>query len=305
MKTQPRQTQFNNVGLVSLVLGLGMLLIPNTGQCFYNASTGRWLNRDPSQEGSGPNLYYLVGNDSIDTYDDLGLAARTFPLYVPPYRKQLALASADVYVWRSSQGPILIKLRVSRKSDEQSRQVWNDHTRWPGMPQTWDPKHQWLWPNLAALFNARGSQRYGEPDPSRGNMDSAFFGAVAMPEGANGPPLVSADWLNENGAYGTLAISHSAYLKTGFIIRSSSVCSKPPPLGIWLVFPDGNRGGMPGGGWPREWDGTVYLYTRITWSDPDGTVPEFSVPDGPPPASPMANDWEQWKNSGATPRFIY
>jgi RHS repeat-associated protein len=267
----------------------------------YTPSTGRWKSRDPAEEEGGLNVYCFANNDGIDAYDILGLTTRTFPLYRLPYLKKPVLAYADVNVWRSSQGPILIKVRVWRNSDEKSRRDWNNFTAWPGMPPTWDAQHQWLWPNMASLLNARGSRRYGEPDPSRDNMDAAFFGAVAMPEGGDRPAAVSADWLNDNGVVDKQAISHSAFLNPGFAI-SVSECSDPPPIGFWLVFPDGSRGGAPGGGWPSEWDGTVYLYTKITWN---GGEAQFDVPDGPPPASPMANLWESWKNHGATPRFIY
>jgi hypothetical protein len=45
-----------------------------TGWCFYNPSTGRWLSRDPEGEDEGgPNLYGFVGNDPIDIGDYLGL----------------------------------------------------------------------------------------------------------------------------------------------------------------------------------------------------------------------------------------
>ena len=45
------------------------------GYRYYNPSTGRWLSRDPAEENEGgPNLYALVGNDSIQSSDPLGLA---------------------------------------------------------------------------------------------------------------------------------------------------------------------------------------------------------------------------------------
>jgi RHS repeat-associated protein len=43
------------------------------GYRYYNASTGRWLSRDPSDEGGGINLYALVGNDPLDNNDGCGL----------------------------------------------------------------------------------------------------------------------------------------------------------------------------------------------------------------------------------------
>jgi RHS repeat-associated protein len=43
------------------------------GYRYYNASTGRWLSRDPDDENGGDNLYAFAGNDSLDLYDVLGL----------------------------------------------------------------------------------------------------------------------------------------------------------------------------------------------------------------------------------------
>ena len=43
------------------------------GYRFYNASTGRWPNRDPIGESGGVNLYGFVANDPTDAFDALGL----------------------------------------------------------------------------------------------------------------------------------------------------------------------------------------------------------------------------------------
>jgi len=40
---------------------------------YYNASTGRWPNRDPIEEAGGVNLYGMVGNNPINAIDRLGL----------------------------------------------------------------------------------------------------------------------------------------------------------------------------------------------------------------------------------------
>jgi RHS repeat-associated protein len=53
---------------------------PETGLCYYGLryyapSTGRWLNRDPSEEDGGTNLYQFVGNNAISQVDALGLWA--------------------------------------------------------------------------------------------------------------------------------------------------------------------------------------------------------------------------------------
>jgi RHS repeat-associated protein len=40
---------------------------------YYNASTGRWLSRDPTEEGDGPNVYAFVGNCASQHVDALGM----------------------------------------------------------------------------------------------------------------------------------------------------------------------------------------------------------------------------------------
>jgi len=42
---------------------------------YYNPNTGRWPNRDPIQEQGGLNLYGMVGNNPVNSWDYLGLAA--------------------------------------------------------------------------------------------------------------------------------------------------------------------------------------------------------------------------------------
>jgi RHS repeat-associated protein len=49
------------------------VLLPQTGHCFYNSGSGKWLNRDPLQEEAGPNTSLFVANDAITRVDILGL----------------------------------------------------------------------------------------------------------------------------------------------------------------------------------------------------------------------------------------
>jgi RHS repeat-associated protein len=44
------------------------------GHRYYDASTGRWLNRDPIQELGGINLYGFVGKNPVNRVDPLGLS---------------------------------------------------------------------------------------------------------------------------------------------------------------------------------------------------------------------------------------
>jgi len=48
------------------------------GYRYYNAETGRWLNRDPIEEQGGLNLYAMVGNDPVNFVDYLGLKIKNY-----------------------------------------------------------------------------------------------------------------------------------------------------------------------------------------------------------------------------------
>jgi len=51
------------------------------GYRYYNAETGRWLNRDPIEEQGGLNLYGSVGNDAVNAWDYLGLSSECDKLF--------------------------------------------------------------------------------------------------------------------------------------------------------------------------------------------------------------------------------
>jgi hypothetical protein len=58
------------------------LLLPHSGQCFYNASTGRWLSRDPIGERGGIQLYALLANSPISIVDAYGLCCKCLRVHV-------------------------------------------------------------------------------------------------------------------------------------------------------------------------------------------------------------------------------
>jgi RHS repeat-associated protein len=45
------------------------------GYRYYSPELGRWINRDPAEEGGGNNLYGFVGNDGVNRWDVLGFKA--------------------------------------------------------------------------------------------------------------------------------------------------------------------------------------------------------------------------------------
>ena len=55
-----------------LVLVL-MELIGSSTQAFYDASVGRWVNRDPINEAGGINMHAFVDNDPVKQFDPFGL----------------------------------------------------------------------------------------------------------------------------------------------------------------------------------------------------------------------------------------
>jgi RHS repeat-associated protein len=50
---------------------------------YYNASTGKWLSRDPLREEGGANLFAVVNNDGINDFDPLGLITYEVKEFVP------------------------------------------------------------------------------------------------------------------------------------------------------------------------------------------------------------------------------
>ncbi len=64
------------------------------GYRYYNASTGRWLSRDPLEEAGGANVYEFIANDPVGSYDLLG-RLRNYNYY--------SLAEMDAMLSRSKE----------------------------------------------------------------------------------------------------------------------------------------------------------------------------------------------------------
>ena len=52
------------------------------GYRYYNPSTGRWINRDPIEEGGGLNLYGFVVNNGINNVDQLGKLTESWLFFI-------------------------------------------------------------------------------------------------------------------------------------------------------------------------------------------------------------------------------
>jgi RHS repeat-associated protein len=60
------------------------------GYRYYSPELGRWMSRDPIEEGDGPNIYAFLGNASINQWDYLGLWKAT---------AESAGAARRIYLW--------------------------------------------------------------------------------------------------------------------------------------------------------------------------------------------------------------
>ena len=290
------------------------------GYRYYNASTGRWLARDPKKEAGGANLFALVHNSPINRCDPLGLQdySKRFPLYMEPWNQGSQIpAYAEMTVSVNGTAPyqgVSITFRITRPTDDETKQLWADTIMFGrGVTEYWEgaPGQGWHWPNLAALLNARGPMRYGKPDPGHWGADSAFMGVTVQRERPDAPVLVSGDWLNDNDVTDLKGVSHSAHLGGKFMVWPRSLMgacqgAAADPIRVWLAYCDSWSMDIWNNGWPVEYGGTDYGYIRITWKTDagGGLVPEFSDPNAKPPYSPMWDRWAEWQAAGAQPRYI-
>lgn len=63
------------------------------GYRYYNASTGRWLSRDPIQEEGGVNLYGMANNDPVNEIDLFGLSSISA---CDKYKKELERLTKEI-----------------------------------------------------------------------------------------------------------------------------------------------------------------------------------------------------------------
>ena len=67
------KTKMIRGGIAPVLALIVWLFLAQSALCFYDASAGRWLSRDPFQEKGGPNPYTFALNDSANDVDMLGL----------------------------------------------------------------------------------------------------------------------------------------------------------------------------------------------------------------------------------------
>jgi RHS repeat-associated protein len=82
---------------------------------FYNPSLQRWLNRDPSDEGSGLNLYQYVASDPLNAFDPSGLTIEyaNHPVLGKWFHSFLIIIPDDQCMWEKS--PLFVHVNAQGK----------------------------------------------------------------------------------------------------------------------------------------------------------------------------------------------
>ncbi len=126
------------------------------GYRFYNPTTGRWLSDDPIEEHGGYNLYGVVGNDTVDYLDTIGLEGNiissTFPGLSASYSANQFGGGGSFY----GAGLYFDGLGLSRLPPESLSDSIEDFKYWVGNGVNWvaqtvadELQDQNLWDTLA------------------------------------------------------------------------------------------------------------------------------------------------------------
>ncbi len=209
---------------------------------------------------------------------------------------------------------LLLKIVVSltRPSDETHRQFWNSSLAFPKYDwmryvRVWDTQQQWLWPNLACLLRASGTERvdrYGGWDPGH-QVDNDFAAVLIRKYDASGQespgtkarPLVSAEWRSEGNPKADRQTIAPTALSDEFVVHlGGKQTAGKGEIRLWLIYADFLRAAIPRG-WPKEpeFDGGILAFFRLDWANQPGHECQFGIHQMVPPESTRF-DWKQWMN---------
>jgi len=225
-------------------------------------------------------------------------------------------------------GNLLLKMSVSltRPSGEAHRQFWNSSLAfreygWMSYVRVWDANQQWLWPNLAYLLRASGTERvdrYGGWDPGH-HVDNDFAAVLVRKYDAagleslstKGKPLVSAEWHPEGVAQADRqSIVHTSRSDEFTVHLGEKQMLGKGEIKLWLIYADFLGSPVPRG-WPKqpEFDGGILAFFRIDWLNQSSQGCRFGITQTVPPENTRF-DWKLWMNrptkdseAEATPRL--
>lgn len=104
----------------SLFVLLLLAAFTNLASAFYDPSAGRWVSRDPIEEGGGVNLYGFVVNNGISRVDNLGCIPVKEPEYYPVAAQYLNKASKTNAGWTVGRTVVNVLLRFRNQKDDDS-----------------------------------------------------------------------------------------------------------------------------------------------------------------------------------------
>ena len=211
---------------------------------------------------------------------------------------------------------LVISLTLTRPDDDDTRILWNTQTLFPEYGwihrlRVWDPRREWLWPNLAYLFRLHGRdrhERYGGWDPGK-KVDNDFGAVLIRKYGAAGTaspdsPLVSANWQTP-GARETNKYTVVHFVKSDDLTVHLAGEGGPSRgvLGVWFVYGDFMKAPVPKG-WPKakEFAGGTVAYFHVAWERRPGKPLGLRITRKVPP--PTGFDWRKWvgrKSEAAKP----
>ena len=219
---------------------------------------------------------------------------------------------------RKTDPKMVITLVLTRPcATDADREFWNSETAFRQY-KSWMPYvrgrdadgAEWLWPNLACLFKARGTdrvERYGGWD--RGHKADNDFGGVlirkynASGDTVSGKPLVSADWhaVGADDAVRTDVV-HSAR-SDSFTLHPDDIAKPCSHLArVWFIYGDFMTwrapwkyasGPMKGRPLKKEYAGGIIAQFRIDWTCAPGRPFEFTVTPEVP-RQDTGFDWIKW-----------
>ena len=216
---------------------------------------------------------------------------------------------------------ISITLTLTRPhATNADRKFWNTMTEFKQYKH-WMPYvqgrtadgHQWLWPNLAYLFKARGAdriERYGGWDRKHKNDND--FGGILIRKltTVDSPPLVSADWHAPDAPHTSrFDIVHTAQSDT-FTLHPENPSGSAR---LWFIYGDFMTwrppwkyaaGPMKNRPLKKEYSGGIIAQFRIDWRYTPSSPFEFKVTQETP-SDDTHFPWRKWisrKASWDTPK---
>jgi RHS repeat-associated protein len=126
--------------------------LPYYGYRYYNASTGRWLSRDPMRERGGKNLYALLNNAPLNSIDKLG-CCKCGPDVTSAVNRVLDEVGATYRGWDAGQKKSACSAIIGQKPDVPAKSSWEINELGQS---TWFFESHWVYSNPLSRGSRNG-----------------------------------------------------------------------------------------------------------------------------------------------------